>query len=188
LPAEGATILIAAQSGRGLARAARRAGYRPLVADMFGDADTRALAEAYRQVPGRFGARLAGQALLAALDELADGVDGAVLGVVLGSGFERTPKLMEAIASRFRLIGATPRTVARLKHPVEFAAMLEKLGVPHPAIRIGPVDDGAGWLEKRRGGSGGGHIHPARAGRLDRGCYLQRQVAGTPMSIAVVGA
>ncbi|MFC6049036.1 tetrahydromethanopterin C1 transfer protein, partial [Methylobacterium hispanicum] len=33
-------ILIAAQSGRALAEAARRAGLRPLVADLFGDADT----------------------------------------------------------------------------------------------------------------------------------------------------
>ncbi|MDB5557347.1 MAG: hypothetical protein JWQ36_281, partial [Enterovirga sp.] len=37
-------ILILAQSGRALAAAARRAGLRPYVADLFGDEDTRALA------------------------------------------------------------------------------------------------------------------------------------------------
>ena len=39
-------ILIAAQSGRALAEAARRAGLRPFVADLFGDSDTLALSEA----------------------------------------------------------------------------------------------------------------------------------------------
>ncbi len=38
-------LLIAAISGRSLAAAARRAGFRPLVADLFNDADTLALAE-----------------------------------------------------------------------------------------------------------------------------------------------
>ncbi len=33
-------VLIAATSGRALAASARRAGYRPLVADFFGDHDT----------------------------------------------------------------------------------------------------------------------------------------------------
>jgi uncharacterized protein len=33
-------ILIAAITGRSLAAAARRAGFRPLVADLFNDADT----------------------------------------------------------------------------------------------------------------------------------------------------
>jgi dTDP-4-amino-4,6-dideoxygalactose transaminase len=37
----GKTVLIAAFSGRALASAAACAGYTPLVADMFADADTR---------------------------------------------------------------------------------------------------------------------------------------------------
>ena len=34
------TVLIAGFSGRALAQSARRAGFRPLVVDCFGDADT----------------------------------------------------------------------------------------------------------------------------------------------------
>ena len=45
---EGGAVLIAAQSGRALAQAARRAGLRPFVLDLFGDEDTLALAEAHR--------------------------------------------------------------------------------------------------------------------------------------------
>ncbi|CAM5767280.1 hypothetical protein LMIY3S_02108 [Labrys miyagiensis] len=183
-PAEGGAVLIAAQSGRSLAAAARRAGYRPLVADMFGDSDTRCLAETYRQVPGLFGNSLARKALLAALEDLAGSVDGAVSGIVLGSGFERNPDLMRAIARRFPLIGARPETVARIKNPVDFASALERLEIPHPAIRTAPTDENGIWLEKRSGGSGGGHIRPGITGRLRPGRYLQRRVAGEPLSIA----
>ena len=53
-----ATVLIAALSGRGLAASARRAGYAPLVADVFGDTDTPELA-AGRALRGRGAHRLA---------------------------------------------------------------------------------------------------------------------------------
>jgi predicted ATP-grasp superfamily ATP-dependent carboligase len=183
-PDEGAAVLIAAQSGRSLAAAARRAGYRPLVADLFGDSDTRDLAEDYRQVTGRFGVGIAGNRVLSALEQLALSAKGALLGVVLGSGFERSPKLIEAIAERFRLIGATAGTVARLKDPAEFASTLARLEIPHPPIRLLPVGDSKGWLAKRRGGSGGGHIRFARPDLLAKDSYLQKRMQGDPVSIA----
>ncbi|HEX8417993.1 MAG TPA: tetrahydromethanopterin C1 transfer protein, partial [Methylobacterium sp.] len=84
----GDAILIAAQSGRALAQAARRAGLRPLVVDLFGDSDTLALAEHHRWAGGRFGSgRLGGEAVLAALDELAGLSRTPPIGIVLGSGF-----------------------------------------------------------------------------------------------------
>ena len=51
-PEAGAAILIAAPSGRALAAAARRAGYRPLVADFFDDLDTRGFCAANRLIEG----------------------------------------------------------------------------------------------------------------------------------------
>ncbi|NNH33816.1 tetrahydromethanopterin C1 transfer protein, partial [Rhizobium sp. SEMIA 4085] len=45
-------IMIAAISGRSLAAAARRAGYRPLVADLFCDCDTVALSERTARLSG----------------------------------------------------------------------------------------------------------------------------------------
>jgi predicted ATP-grasp superfamily ATP-dependent carboligase len=181
-PGEGAAVLIAAQSGRALAAAARRAGYRPFVVDLFGDSDTRALAEGYRQVTGRFGSTVVGQAVLVALEQLAEEAGQPLLGVVLGSGFERRPRLMEAISARFPLIGASARSVARLKDPAGFALALTRLGVPHPPVRLEPIGDAQGWLMKRRGGSGGGHIRPATPQRLAAGTYLQRRVEGEPVS------
>lgn len=182
-PDEGDAVLIASQSGRSLAGAARRAGFRPFVADLFGDSDTRTLSADYRQVTGRFGSGIAGKGILAALDELAASANGPLLGVVLGSGFERSPKLMQAIAGRFRLIGATPASVARLKDPAGFAMRLARLGIPHPPIELRPLRESAGWLAKRRGASGGGHIHPATPNLLARGTYLQKHVEGEPVSI-----
>ena len=48
----GQPILIAAFSGRAAGFAARRAGYAPLVADLFADDDTRDVAAGVRRVPG----------------------------------------------------------------------------------------------------------------------------------------
>ncbi|EIZ84057.1 hypothetical protein WYO_3386, partial [Methylobacterium sp. GXF4] len=147
-------ILIAAQSGRALAEAARRAGLRPFVADLFGDSDTLALSEAYRPLPGRFGSRIAADATLAAIDDLA-ACAGSRLGIVLGSGFEDAPDLVARIAGHHRLIGADADAVAALKDPLGFAALCDRFRIPHPAIATGPLPDPSGWLLKRIGGSGG---------------------------------
>jgi predicted ATP-grasp superfamily ATP-dependent carboligase len=183
----GEAVLIAAQSGRALAQAARRAGLRPYVADLFGDEDTLALAVACRVMPGRFGRGMVPEATLEVLDELAAQA-GPCLGVILGSGFEDDPELIAAIARRHRLIGASAGAVAALKDPFAFADLCARLGVPHPAVSAGPVDAPALWLVKARGGSGGGHIRPAEAARPEPGHYLQARVAGRPYALNALAA
>ncbi|MFH6783957.1 MULTISPECIES: ATP-grasp domain-containing protein [Methylobacterium] len=178
-------VLIAAQSGRALAAAARRAGYRPFVADLFGDADTRGLAAGYRRVPGRLGAGPGARGVEAALAALAAEA-GDPIGLVLGSGFEGAPELMRRLAGRHALLGASADAVAALKDPAGFAALCRRLGIPHPEIAVAPVPDPAGWLVKRRGASGGGHIRPAGPGSLPAGTYLQRRVPGRPHSLAAL--
>lgn len=170
-------ILIAAQAGRALAEAARRAGLRPYVADLFGDSDTLALAEAHRPLPGRFGAAPAAEAVLAELDDLA-GAAGRPVGLILGSGFEDVPDLIARLAGRHRLIGASADTVAALKDPRKLAALCARLGIPHPAIAIDPPQEPAGWLLKRAGGSGGNHIRPATRSPAPKGHYFQARVEG----------
>ncbi|MHB2206770.1 ATP-grasp domain-containing protein [Methylobacterium sp. CM6257] len=175
-------VLIAAQAGRALAEAARRAGLRPYVADLFGDSDTLALAEAYRPLPGRFGTAPASDATLAALDDLAARA-GSPVGLVLGSGFEDAPGLIGRLAARHRLIGASAGTVAALKDPPAFAALCARLGVPHPAVAIDPPPDPAAWLLKREGGSGGSHIRPATRSPAPPGHYFQARVPGRPHAL-----
>ncbi|QGY03341.1 ATP-grasp domain-containing protein [Methylobacterium mesophilicum SR1.6/6] len=175
-------VLIAAQAGRALAEAARRAGLRPYVADLFGDSDTRALAEAYRPLPGRFGTALADHATLNALDEMAHRA-GPVVGLVLGSGFEDAPGLVARLAERHRLVGASAEAIATLKDPSDFAALCARLGVPHPAVSKDPPPEPVQWLLKRAGGSGGSHIRPATRAAAPPGHYFQRRVAGRPHAL-----
>jgi predicted ATP-grasp superfamily ATP-dependent carboligase len=172
--------LITALSGRALAAAARRAGYQPLVADLFGDLDTQAIAAASVRVPGNLSAGPARKPLLDALDRLADGR--APMGLVYGSGFERRTSLLRAFAQRHTLLGNPPDVVGRTANPIVFAELCRRVHVPHPEIRDTAAPDGD-WLEKRAGGAGGGHIRVATRGRAPRhGHYLQRRVAGRPIS------
>ncbi|GEP01474.1 ATP-grasp domain-containing protein [Methylobacterium haplocladii] len=176
---EGDAVLIAAQSGRALAQSARRAGLRPYVLDLFGDADTLDLAEAHRTLPGRFGTGRHGtDAVLAGLNALAGLVGKRVFGVILGSGFEGSPALMARIAAHYRLVGAGPGTVAALKDPMLFAALCERLAIPHPRVTTAPVSNRYAWLTKRSGGSGGSHIRAATAGAAPPGHYYQARMRG----------
>src|SRR5688572_25857952 len=83
-------LLIAGVSGRALAAAARRAGYRPLVADFFCDTDTVALAERTVVLPGDLQHGIDERFVIETLRRLA-GSD-APRYVVLGSGFEHQTK------------------------------------------------------------------------------------------------
>ncbi|GJE15361.1 ATP-grasp domain-containing protein [Methylobacterium marchantiae] len=183
-PPRGDAILIAAQSGRALAQAARRAGLRPYVLDLFGDGDTLALAEGHRPARGRFGDGLSGEGVLSGLDALAVMAKTPPIGIVLGSGFENATDLMERIARRHRLLGAGPETVRALKDPLAFAALCARLAIPHPDVTREAVAERSGWLLKRAGGSGGSHIRPAGAGRAPSGAYFQRRVGGRARAVA----
>jgi len=180
----GETVLIAAFSARALAASARRAGYRPLVVDCFGDADTVALAEAWRCLPARVQVGFTFRPLLAALESLADAAPSPPIGLVLGTGFECNPRLVAKLAERFTLIGNDAETIRRTKDPHHFFTTLDALGVPHPETRADAPAASDGWLMRRIGGSGGLHIHncPAKP-RLDPRRYFQRRVAGEPISM-----
>jgi predicted ATP-grasp superfamily ATP-dependent carboligase len=188
---EAPAVLIAAQSGRALAACARRGGYRPLVADMFGDLDTRELAEACERVPGSLARGLSSGPLLASLDRLAAGR--RVIGVVTGSGFEDRPRLLRSVASRHVLLGNPPDVVAAIKDPFRFAETCARAGVPHPEIRHDQPSEGA-WIGKRAGGSGGVHVAIAtrqagtRQAGAQAGRYFQRRVRGEPVSAAFLAA
>ena len=180
----GETVLIAAFSARALAASARRAGYRPLVVDCFGDLDTTALAHASRSLPARVQVGFTTRPLLAALESLAAEAPSPPVGLVLGAGFECNPRLVARLGERFPLIGNDAETIARCKDPQQFFAVLDGLGIPHPETRRDAPSDPDGWLMKRIGGSGGLHIHrcPAKP-RPDTRRYFQRQIAGAPISL-----
>jgi predicted ATP-grasp superfamily ATP-dependent carboligase len=182
LPATSANrgeILIAALSGRALAEAAVESGYRPLVADLFGDEDTREMAQAVKVVDGDLETGFSGQALLDALDRLSAGR--RPVGIVYGSGFEADPGLLAALAERWPLLGNAPQTVSRLKDPIAFAALCARFDIPHPETALQTSDEPGQWLRKQRGGSGGSHIQAATAVAGER-FYFQRRIDGIPVS------
>ncbi len=184
-PAPGAALLIAALSGRALAAAARRSGYVPLVADLFGDDDTRALSGRHRRARGDLAHGLAAASLPATLAELARGA--APLGLVYGSGFEHRPELLRRLGEAHGLLGNDAATVARTKHPRGLAELCSGLGVPHPEISVAPQPR-ADWLRKRAGASGGEHVAPAEdAEAASPRDYWQRRVPGAAVSALLLG-
>lgn len=177
-----ADVVIVGVAARGLAAAARRAGLRALVLDLFGDDDTRELA--VEAIPLR---HLAG--LRIDPDDLYEQLavhSGPGVPIVLGTGFEDMPEVVERLQQCFRLIGNGARAVAAVKEPVMLDALLTDLGIPHPRFFAAAAPEGVTTLEKRVGGSGGGHVRPARQSRGE-GWYLQEHVAGRSVSALFLG-
>lgn len=175
-------MLVAALSGRALAAAARRAGERALVLDLFADEDTRRSAERCITLPPD-GPGFERQALLAAVEALAP----SARGLVYGAGFEHDPPLLAALGKRVRLLGNSPETVAAVKDPQHLARLLARLGLPHPETACAsPTAGETGWLRKRAGGAGGGHITVAADARAAPGSYFQRRMRGRPLSALLV--
>jgi len=174
-------VLIAALAGRSLAAAARRAGYRPLVADLFRDLDTRRDAERAIAVPGDPASGFRDEALLAALDELSAG-QGNPVDLVYGSGFEARPDLLAELVRRHRLLGTGPAALEQIKNPATFFGLLDRLGIGHPETTLTAPAGARGWLVKRRGATGGGHVRPAGKTNYRPDCYFQKRAPGRPVS------
>jgi uncharacterized protein len=176
------SILIAAGSGRALAAAARRSGFRPLVADFFDDLDTRALSLA-NVVAGDMEQGFAAAPLVDHLLNLAEGE--APVGLVYGGGFEDRTEILDEIARHFPLYGNRAEVVARSKDPRRLARVCQDFAIPHPEISFDPPSEPGEWLIKRQGGGGGLHVEPARS----RACifeYYQRRVHGRPISVLLL--
>jgi predicted ATP-grasp superfamily ATP-dependent carboligase len=110
-------------------------------------------------------------------------------GWVMGSGFEASPEMIEALRAcsprSFAFYGNSAKTVALLKNPEAFSDLLDELGIRHPETALSPPSSGGQWLIKRRGGHGGSHVHrfgtTEPAAGLD---YFQAKVYGTSLAVA----
>lgn len=173
-------ILIAAISGRSLAAAARRAGFRPLVADLFNDADTLALADRALKLSGSLQSGIDEERITRALAELAS--DDQPVAVIYGSGFERRPEMIEAISRQFQIAGNTAETVRLVKDPSALARLCSELSIPHPDIRFDAPEHPQDWLTKLAGGAGGSHVKPANGNASGHEHYFQRFIPGRNLS------
>jgi predicted ATP-grasp superfamily ATP-dependent carboligase len=186
-PDQRASVLIAAVSGRALAGLARKAGYRPLVADLFGDIDTRRHAHAVRVVRGNLMEGPEPDDLFVALSQLTRSVDKPPIGIVCGAGFEQRPDILDALAQKWPLLGCPADVVKRIKNPKTLARLCAELDIPHPEIRFDAPDQPKDWLAKRVGGSGGWHIRDATEQARAAGVYFQKRVPGEPIGALAVG-
>ncbi len=184
-------VLIAGFSARALAQSARKAGFAPLVVDGYGDLDTRSAAQDIIVLPEIVRRGFRAGDLLDALGKLSAASAAPPAGLLLGAGFEGTPKLIETLARQYRLLGCSPQSVANVKDPAVFFPLLAEIGIPHPATLLpAQKSDTAGpgdWLSKRIGGMGGTHIRRWQTGnRLSAKRYLQQQIPGEPLSATVL--
>jgi uncharacterized protein len=113
--------------------------------------------------------------------------DIAPIGLVYGAGFEDRPAILAELAKHWRIIGNLPDVVARAKDPGEVARTCRRLSIPHPAIASDRPEHPEHWLIKQAGGSGGAHIFSVHARALAKGEYYQQRVAGTPVSVLLLG-
>ena len=171
------TVLIVASSGRMLAQAAKNAGLRPLVIDLFADLDTQSYAEDFRQIKS-----LAEPDLVPAVDYFIERY--AVTHVIYGSGFEHYPESLRYLGNRLTVLGNHPDVFANLQNKQAFFSTLDDLNIPHPKVVFSAPDPADGWLLKPMQGQGGIGIKRYRASdSADNSVYWQKFQAGTPHSV-----
>lgn len=183
----GQPVLIASISARALVQAARRSGFKPFAVDFFADEDLQEAAEDWGKMPGPLAQGFDAEVLLGSLDELASNAGEDLAGVVAGSGFEDRPQLLRAIEQRWGLIGNEADIVTRVKDPENFFVTLSELGLAFPDFQFVAPTSPDGWLFKKIGGAGGGHIAEAADRNSELQGYYQEFVAGEPVSALVLG-
>lgn len=170
-------ILIVANSGRMLAQAAKIAGLRPLVIDVFADLDTRYYAEAFYPIP-----TLSKQHLAPAIDYFIEQY--AVAHIVYGSGFEYYPESLCYLDSQLTIVGNSPVTFIKLQNKPVFFSVLDQLNIPYPeTVFIAPADAN-NWLVKPMQGQGGVNIKRYHKNDTpDLSVYWQKYQQGTLHSV-----
>jgi len=170
-------VLIVAGSGRMLAQAARAAGLKPLVIDLYADLDTQGYAQDFMQISS-----LAEVHLIPSVDYFIEHY--AVTTVIYGSGFEYHPESLRYLGRRLRVLGNTPDTFIGLHDKPAFFASLDQLNIPYPAVCFSAPDGVGVWLVKPMQGQGGVGIWRYHwKDCVGAAVYWQKLQAGTQHSV-----
>lgn len=183
-------LAIVGASTRAAAASARRAGFQPLAADLFADADLRAIATTTRIAPYPEGFL----DWMRAIEPRAWMYTGAL---------ENHPELVDQLAWIAPLWGNPGDVLERVRNPHEVASALRHAELRFPETRDladGLPRDGSWLVKTYRGASGSGvrvlsteyrernaenAISPD-ASSAPRRAYYQRRVAGTPAAAVFV--
>ncbi|MEO1542968.1 MAG: ATP-grasp domain-containing protein [Pseudomonadota bacterium] len=184
-------VLIAGFSGRALAQSAHRAGFTPFVLDAYGDEDTKALAKESITDTSIIGSGFRAKTTMKALSQLRDATQTATPPLILGAGFEQSPKLIATLETQFDLKGCHADTVQRVKNPVTFFSTLHELGITHPQTlsqeSCADREHNKTWLSKRIGGMGGLHIDYLDGDTpLAPKHYAQEHISGLSISATAI--
>ncbi|MCX7096878.1 MAG: methenyltetrahydromethanopterin cyclohydrolase [Methylococcales bacterium] len=170
-------FLIVASSGRMLAQAAKNAGLRVLVIDLYADLDTHYYAEAVKKITS-----LAITDLKPAIDFFIGRY--AVTQAIYGSGFEYHPESLRYLESRLQMLGNLSDTFISVHNKPFFFACLDRLGIPHPAVSFVAPDRGQHWLIKPIVGHGGVGIRRYSPNVfVDADVYWQKYQTGKVYSV-----
>jgi|SRR5262245_11363563 len=178
------TITIVGASARAAAASARRAGITPWCADLFGDADLRAMVPDAVRCP-------AGEYPRGLLDILHDAPDCPWL---YTGGLENHPNLVRRMAAIRPLWGNGANALASSRSPFVVERILREEGLPGPEARAADAElpDYCRWLRKPLRGSAGQGISFAEPTHRDETTspahYYQQFVEGDAMSAVFVRA
>ncbi|MCK5920831.1 MAG: ATP-grasp domain-containing protein, partial [Methylococcales bacterium] len=169
-------LLIVSQTSRALAESAQRFGIAPMVLDAFSDIDTQNVARDSQRIAWSDDGPVNAEQLLNPSEEIA--------GLVYGSGFEHASELLEPWFKAGKLCGNSPSVVRIVNNPRSFFEMLDNLEIPHPRLRFNSPQQNRGWLVKRMGASGGGHVRHWRGEECFTGRdYFQKYLSGQGISV-----
>jgi len=178
-------LAIVGASTRSAAASAVRAGFQPLAADLFADADLRAIATATRVSPYPEGLL----DWLRAIEPPAWMYTGAL---------ENYPELVDQMAWIAPLLGNPGDVLARVRSPWELSDSLGSAGLLFPETRPSakglPID--GSWLAKTYTGASGSGVRvlsgepgagSGEENRPEKLCY-QKRINGTPCAALYVAA
>jgi predicted ATP-grasp superfamily ATP-dependent carboligase len=176
-------LAIVGASTRSAAASAVRAGFQPLAADLFADADLRQIATTTRISPYPEGF----VDWLRIVEPPAWMYTGAL---------ENHPELVDQMAWIAPLLGNPGDVLARVRSPWDLAAVLRSAGLLFPETRgsaDGIPQDGSWLIKSYRGASGSGvrvwdseeRMGSSDEAELDKCCY-QKRMDGTPCAAVFV--
>lgn len=175
-------VLIIARSARALAASAHRAGYNVHAMDCFADEDTRSIAKSVYQLQYSCDGFVV-EELRQQIEDVLSRHPDVVL--VVGSGFEKDPALLEKLSEFVPVLSNRKSTVVSLKDPVSLCDILDSESIKHPEISLTRPDDTSQWLVKKVAGIGGAHVQWLTQDCTDiaADCYYQKYISGLVSSV-----
>ncbi len=175
-------ILIAAQSGRFLARMAHRAGYPVRVADQFADIDTLEIAEQHMFLT-EF-EELSNHQFLQTIKKLAN-EQPAIL--IIGTGLERFFNCLALLPANIQSANNDVSALQNSLTPSRWFALLSDLAIHFPPSQFSYPANPHKFLQKQAQHWGGSHIQ-CPVPSAPSGSYYQQKIHGRSASVLFIAA